>query len=126
VWPWCLPAAASSSDTLENRISAIPHALTHASNAHTGNDFAAAGYLNGPLGLAVLPGGDILAVNANDGRVVRITPSGGQSAAPFLDHTGTPPGAGTLFGLAVAPDGKTLYFVDDGMNNLRTVDSTQL
>jgi hypothetical protein len=28
-------------------------------------------------------------------------------------------GAGSLFGLAVAPEGKGIYFVDDGENTLR-------
>jgi hypothetical protein len=38
-----------------------------------------------------------------------------------LDTTSAPPadpGAGTLFGLAVAPGGTGIYFVDDGSNTL--------
>jgi len=32
---------------------------------------------------------------------------------------GSPPGSGALFGLAVAPHGSGLYFVDDAVNTLR-------
>lgn len=105
-------------DTLANRISAIPAADTRNSTAFTGADVTAGGQLNGPLGLALAPGGDVLSVNAGDGLVVETTPSGVQVANRVLDATGTPPGAGTLFGLAVAPGGHQLYFVDDGSNTL--------
>jgi hypothetical protein len=39
----------------------------------------------------------------------------------MLDTTPVPPGLpgnGTLFGLAVVPDGTGVYFVDDGSNTL--------
>jgi hypothetical protein len=39
----------------------------------------------------------------------------------ILDATPAPPGAngnGTLFGLAVTPEGSGVYFVDDGNNTL--------
>jgi hypothetical protein len=38
--------------------------------------------------------------------------AGGPDAIPSLN------GNGTLFGLAVAPDGAGVYFVDDGANTL--------
>ena len=74
--------------------------------------------LDGPLGLAIAPNGDIVTVNAGDGRAVETTPQGNQVANKFLDMTGTPPGSGALFGLAIAPRGGGLYFVDDGTNTL--------
>ena len=61
------------------------------------------GFLNGPLGLAIAPNGNILTVNGGDGRIVETTPLGSQVASKFLDSSGSPPGAGALFGLAVTP-----------------------
>jgi len=37
-------------------------------------------------------------------------------AVRTLDTSGAPPGAGTLFGLALKPDRRDVYFVDDGTN----------
>jgi hypothetical protein len=37
----------------------------------------------------------------------------------MLDKSGSPPGAGALFGLAVAPNQAGLYYVDDAVNTLR-------
>ena len=36
-----------------------------------------------------------------------------------LDTSGSPPGAGALFGLAVAPQRSGVYYVDDAANTLR-------
>ena len=57
-------------DTLQNRIGAIPSALTRTNEAHAGWDVTANGSLNNPLGLVVAANGDILTVNANDGKIV--------------------------------------------------------
>ena len=103
-------------DTLENRIAAIPNAVTRPGSAGTGNTVSAAKALNGPLGLAVAPNGNILTVNSNDGNMVETTPSGAQVAVRNVDATGA--GAGTLFGLAVALAGDGVYFVNDGDNAL--------
>ena len=62
------------------------------------------GAVQGPLGVAIAPGGDILAVNSLNGNLVEITPSGSQVAVKKLDTSGSPAGAGALFGLAVALD----------------------
>ncbi len=105
-------------DSLNNRIAAIPHALDRDDTAHAGNDVTANGFLNDPLGLTLAPNGDILTVNGNDGRIVETTPGGTQIAKKFLDKSGSPPGAGTLFGLAIVPGGQGVYFVDDGTNTL--------
>ena len=49
-------------------------------------------HLNGPLGLVVAPGGNILTVNSGDGNLVETTPSGFQIAVRQLDSSGSPPG----------------------------------
>jgi hypothetical protein len=103
-------------DTLNNRIAAIPNALVRTRTARTGKTVFQGGALNGPLGLATAPNGNILAVNAGDGNAVEITPWGTQAAVKSIDTSGA--GAGTLFGLAITPSGKGLYFVDDGDNTL--------
>jgi hypothetical protein len=78
--------------------------------------------LNAPLGLTVAPDGDIITVNGGDGKAVETVPFGGQQIATAqLDNTmvpGLPNGNGTLFGIALTPNGKGLYFVDDGSNTL--------
>ena len=104
-------------DSLSNRIAAIPDPLTRATALRLGNTVSANGDLNDPLGLALAPNGDILTTNGNDGRIVETTPAGVQTVAKFIDSTGNPPGAGTLFGL-VTIAGKGVYFVDDGSNTL--------
>jgi hypothetical protein len=103
-------------DTLNNRIAAIPDAVTRSASAGTGKTVSVGKALNGPLGLAVAPNGNILTVNANDGNMVETTPAGIQVAVRAVDTIGA--GAGTLFGLAIAPGGNGVYFVNDGNNTL--------
>jgi hypothetical protein len=105
-------------DTANNRIAAIPDAVERHTSALAGNDVTANGALSSPLGLTIAPNGDILTVNGGDGNAVETTPGGNQVAMKMLDSSGMPPGAGALFGLAVAPDMKSLYFVDDATNTL--------
>jgi hypothetical protein len=105
-------------DTLDSRVARIPDAVTRGTSAGTGFTVSQGGHLNGELGLAIAPGGDILTVNGGDGNLVEITPSGRQVAVRALDTSGSPPGAGALFGLAVAPDQRAVYFVDDAANTL--------
>jgi hypothetical protein len=105
-------------DTAANRIAAIPNAMTRTTSDNSGLDVTANGALRGPLGLTVAPNGDILTVNAANGRIVETTTAGVQVATKLLDSSGSPPGNGTLFGLALAPGGRSLYFVDDGTNTL--------
>jgi hypothetical protein len=105
-------------DTLVNRIAVIHDAATRTTASHRGMTVSENNHLNQPLGLTLAPNGDILAVNAGDGNAIEITPTGHQVAVKLLDAAG----AGTLFGLAVAPGGDGLYFVDDGSNNLQLVD----
>ena len=105
-------------DTLRNRVAAIPDALFRVSSAGPGFTLSQGRHLNGELGLVVAPGGDILTVNGGNGNLVEITPSGAQIAVRRLDSSGSPPGAGALFGLAVKPGHDAVYFVDDATNTL--------
>jgi hypothetical protein len=82
----------------------------------TGTTISTGGGLNQPLGLAIAPNHDILTVNGGDGNLIETTPAGMQFAPEPIDTSGA--GAGTLFGLAVRPNGKGIYFVDDGDNTL--------
>jgi DNA-binding beta-propeller fold protein YncE len=93
--------------------------VTRLTSAGTGAVLTSGGSLNNPLGLAIAPGGDVLTVNGGDGQIVETSPAGVQVAHQFLDTSGSPPGAGALFGLAVAPGGRGVYFVDDATNFLR-------
>jgi hypothetical protein len=103
-------------DTLGNRIVAIPDAATRTTSAGTGTMVSGGIALNGPLGLAIAPNGDILTANANDGNMIETTPGGTQVAVKAVDVTGT--GGGTLFGLAIRPNDQGVYFVNDGNNTL--------
>jgi hypothetical protein len=104
-------------DSLENRIASIGDAASRTSTAGIGVTVFQGPHMSDPLGLTVLAGnGDILTVNGNNGLLVETTAGGAQVATRLLDESGTPPGAGALFGLATAPQG--LYFVDDATNTL--------
>ncbi|TMC49540.1 MAG: hypothetical protein E6J14_07425 [Chloroflexi bacterium] len=107
-------------DSAASRVASIGGALTRTTPA-TGTTVSAGGNINDPLGLAMAPNGDILTTNGGDGNLVETTPSGNQAAVKTLDSSPAPPGPngnGTLFGLAVVPDGSGVYFVDDGTNTL--------
>ncbi len=104
-------------DTLNNRVIAIDNALERTSSAGTGHTVSAGGSLNGPLGLTVTPGGEILTVNGGDGFITEITPEGRQVAKALLDSSGSPPGSGALFGLVFDPR-HGVYYVDDNTNTL--------
>jgi hypothetical protein len=103
-------------DTVNSRIAAIPNALFRFSDAGTGHTVSTGGNLNGELGLAIAPGGDILTVNSGDGNLVETTPEGAQVAVKTIDTNNG--GAGNLFGLAVKPFADAVYFVDDFSNTL--------
>jgi hypothetical protein len=104
-------------DTVNSGIDAIPNAVFRLSDDGTGTPVATGLPLNGPLGLAIAPNGDILTMNGGDGNMVETTP-GGTMTVKTVDVS-TPGGAGgDLFGLAVRPDGGAVYFVNDGNNML--------
>src|SRR2546423_4382561 len=85
---------------------------------HGGETVSSGDHLNAPLGLTVAPNGDIVTVNGGDGNLVETTPEGAQFPPFLLDNSGSPPGAGALFGIALVPNGQGLYFVDDATNTL--------
>ncbi len=104
-------------DSLNNRIASIANAPTRTTTAGIGVTLTKSTSLNDPLGLTVWPGtGNIISVNGNNGLMVVTSPTGAQVSSKFLDKSGTPPGAGALFGLATS--GQGLYFVDDATNTL--------
>ena len=105
-------------DTLQSRIAAISSALSRSADAGNGTTVAQGRALKGPLGLTIAPNGDILTVNANDGLMVETTSGGQQVGVRFVDVSHSRNGAGTLFGLAIAPNSHGIYFVDDGNNTL--------
>ena len=104
-------------DTIDNRITSIPFAVFRAHSGGEGDPVSTGGDLNAPLGLATTPNGDLLAVNAGDGNLVEISPSGSQVG----EKTISPGGGGALFGLALSRDGSALYFVDDSENQLNVL-----
>ncbi len=104
-------------DTLDNRIAAIPNALTRTSAVPDGGaTVSEGGLLKQPLGLTIAANGNILTTNAGDGNIVETTPAGKQVTAQTADAK---TGEGSLFGLVLAPEGKGIYYVDDGENTLR-------
>jgi hypothetical protein len=105
-------------DTLQNRIAAIPSAVSRSMDALAGMTVAQGGGLKQPLGLVIAPNGDIVTVNGGNGHMVEVTTNGTQLSARFVDVSHMKGGAGTLFGLAIAPGGSGVYYVDDGNNTL--------
>ena len=75
-------------DTGTSSVRRIPAALTRATSAGTGTLVSSGGALNGPLGLAIAPNGNILTVNGGDGRIIEITPAGHQIFHRFLTGRG--------------------------------------
>jgi hypothetical protein len=109
-------------DSSNNRIAAIPNASTRSrALGGGGNTVAKGGALNDPLGLAIAPNGDIISMNGANGNAVESTPTGRRAATKTLVANG----AGDLFGLALAPFGTGIYFVNDAGSG-RAANSLQL
>lgn len=109
------------SDSLLNRIVAIPEATTRITSAGSGREVTKEGLMQRPLAMVTAPNGHLLVTNALNGQVVEIDPaSGKQIYAQWIDadQAQSPPGNGDLFGIAMAPDGKGFYYVEDDMNTL--------
>jgi sugar lactone lactonase YvrE len=109
------------SDAIGNRIVAIPNAATRTDSAGTGNEISKDGLLNRPLAMNMAPNGNLLVVNGLNGQVVEVNPeTGKQMGAMWIDadEAQTPPGSGDLFGIAMQPDGKGFYYVEDDVNTL--------
>jgi hypothetical protein len=97
-------------DSDANRIAAVPNAMTRMIPAAGGGTTVAhGGPLNDPLGLTIAPNGNVISANGADGRVVETSPAGAHPAVRDLIRNG----GGDLFGVALAPNHKSLYLVDD-------------
>lgn len=102
--------------TEDSKILAVPEAMTRTSAATAaGSVLAEGGHLKEPLGMVLAPNGNIITSNGGDGNMVETTPEGMQIAVKTADKK---TGAGSLFGMELAPEGKGIYFVDDGENTL--------
>ncbi|HEX4083365.1 MAG TPA: hypothetical protein VHY22_00535 [Chthoniobacteraceae bacterium] len=109
------------SDAVGNQIVAIPDAATRGDSAGTGRVVTSAGLLRRPLALTMAPNGHLLVINALNGQVVEVDPaSGKQLYAQWIDadEAQSPPGNGDLFGIAMIPDGRGFYYVEDDQNTL--------
>lgn len=105
--------------TQDNKILAIPEAATRTTPAAGGGTvLTEGGHLKEPLGMALAPNGNIITTNGGDGNMVETTPSGEQVAVQTADKK---TGAGSLFGLAIDPEGHSIYYVDDGENTLNVL-----
>ena len=109
--------------TEDNKIFAISEAMTRTTPAAKGGTvLTEGGHLKEPLGLVLAPNGNIITSNGGDGNMVETTPAGQQVAVQTADKK---TGAGSLFGFVIAPEGKGIYFVDDGENTLNLLDEGQ-
>ncbi len=109
------------SDAVGNRIVAIADAVHRATTAGVGTAVTANGLMRRPLALIMTPTGHLLVCNALNGEVVEVDPATGkQLCAQWIDadQAQSPPGNGDLFGIALRPDGKGFYYVQDDMNTL--------
>jgi hypothetical protein len=98
-------------DTVHSRIAAVPFATGRFFPALGGGFTVSEGdHLNAPLGLALAPNGDLITVNGNDGNAVEVSPFGAQVDTVTIDPFNS---GGDLFGLAIAPGGNGVLFVDD-------------
>jgi plastocyanin len=102
--------------TEDNKILAISEAMTRTTPAAKGGTvLTEGGHLKEPLGMVLAPNGNIITSNGGDGNMVETTPAGQQVVVQTADKK---TGAGSLFGFVIAPEGKGIYFVDDGENTL--------
>ena len=109
------------SDAMDNRIVAIADAAARTDSAGTGRLVTKDGLLKRPLALALTQAGHLLACNAKNGQLVEVDPATGkQLYAQWIDanQAQSPPGNGDLFGIAMTPDGKGFYYVEDDVNTL--------
>jgi hypothetical protein len=106
-------------DTVNSRIAAVPDATTRSTPLpHAGTTVSSGGALVAPLGMTLAPDGDVLAANGGNGNLVEVTPGGRQVDAVLVDASGSPPGAGALFGVTLERGNHGVLFVDDATNNL--------
>jgi glucose/arabinose dehydrogenase len=107
-------------DPLANSIVRVPNALTRMSRPAVPTTVTSGGELHHPLAMVSAPNGDLLVTNGLNGDVVEVSTAGKQlrEIAVDPDPAQSPAGSGDLFGLALAPSGKALYFAKDDTNTL--------
>ncbi len=105
---------------LQNAIVKIPAATTRTTADVAPIVLSSGGDLHQPIAMVATPNGDLLTTNGLNGDVVEV--STGRQASSRVRHRprpcSVPAGSGDLFGLAVAPNGKSLYFAKDDTNTL--------
>ena len=109
------------SDAIGNRVVAIADPATRSDSAGTGREVTKDGLLKRPLAMVMAPNGHLVVTNGLNGQAVEIDPlTGKQIYAQWIDNNRaqTPPGSGDLFGLAMTPEGKGFYYVQDDMNTV--------
>jgi DNA-binding beta-propeller fold protein YncE len=109
-------------DGLDNEITAIANASTRSDSAGKGKQVAKGELLAWPLAMVMTPQGHLIVANGKNGQAVEVDPQAGKQVyAHWLntDQAQSPPGNGNLFGLALAADGKSFYYVEDDINALR-------
>ncbi|RTL47432.1 MAG: hypothetical protein EKK46_17800 [Rhodocyclaceae bacterium] len=109
-------------DGLDNEITAIPEASTRATSAGKGKLVTKEGLLAWPLAMVMTAQGHLIVNNGKNGQTVEVDPiAGKQIYAHWLNtnQAQSPPGNGNLFGIALTPDGKSFYYVEDDINALR-------
>jgi hypothetical protein len=108
-------------DGMDNVITAISNASTRTDSDGPGRIVTKEGLLAWPLAMVLLENGHLLVCNGKNGQAVEVDPqSGKQIYAHWLDpnQAQSPPGNGDLFGLAMAPEGKSFFYVEDDVNAL--------
>jgi hypothetical protein len=103
-----------------NSIVEVRRAMTRTTSTGPSITLSAGGDLRHPLAMAVAPNGDLIVTNRSNGDIVEVTTAGRQVAEVSVDPdpAQSPPGAGDLFGLAVAPSGRGVYFAKDDTNTI--------
>jgi hypothetical protein len=113
--------------TGNNAIYSISNALFRSGSSGKGSLVFTNSHLRGPLGLVLLPDGNLITANgdaingnpAQPSELVEFTPTG-----HFVGETPVDPAQGSAFGMAVEVNGDQVSFaaVDDGINTLKIWD----
>ena len=110
-----------SSLWLVSMLASGPDATTRTTSGGTGREVTKGGLLNRPLAMVMAPNGHLIVCNGRNGQVVEFDPATGkQLYAQWVDanQAQSPPGNGDLFGIALTPDGRGFYYVEDEMNSV--------
>jgi len=109
-------------DTVNSRIAAVPNAMWRLGPVDAGAPSATVTSnpaLNGPLGLALAPNGDLLAANGGNNYIVELNQHGRLVTERNVDPA-DPPG-GALFGLVTTTSPRAVYYVNDDTNTLNAL-----